>query len=211
MKKHPYLPAGLIGILDLVLIALTAVLLATAPKPREAAAGTAASGSTQTAEEEAAESHTSSYAGLITAETSSTPTPTPTAAPEPTATPTTTPTAAPTSTPTPEAEETSDSAEMSDADFIFPSSSTQQLTEAQIRAAVSTKAQCQRAINEIYARHGYLFHREKNADDYDYFNSLGWYQAMSKVDSASAVEAGFNSVEKANINLLLSVRSTMSS
>ncbi len=208
MKKHPYLPAGIVGILDLVLLAALVLLFAGESGHREAAAGTAAVSAAAGTEEEGTEAHTSSYAGMITAETSATPTPTPEATPTPTPTPAATP--APTPTPTPEAEEET-TAEMQDSDFLFPNSNTAVLTEAEIRSVVSTKAQCQRAVNEIYARHGYLFHREKNASDYDYFNSLGWYQAMSKIDSASAVEAQFNSVEKANINLLLAVRSTMSS
>ncbi|MDO4616314.1 MAG: YARHG domain-containing protein [Lachnospiraceae bacterium] len=202
MKKHPYLPAGILGVMDLLLVGLAVGLLTGSSGKSEAAAGKAAVD--QTEQSELAESHTSSFTGLITAEISAESTPEPTPVPTPEATPV--PTAAPTPTPTPEPEE---STEISGSDFIFPESDSTVLTEAQVRAAVSTKAQCQRAVNEIYARHGYQFHREKNASDYDYFMSLGWYQSMTKTESASAVEAQFNAVEKANIDLLLAVRETL--
>lgn len=199
MKKRTLLLAGAVGILDLVLIALTVGLLAGAPKQKEAAAGIAAvSEKTETTKDQ----YTSSYKGVIKAQLSTTPEPTPTPTPEPTPIPTPTPT--PTPEPTPEPHR-----EMDPADFIFPNSSTEALDAGYVSSVVTSKAQCQRAVNEIFARHGYQFHREKNAADYDYFNSLGWYQAMSKVDSATAVEATFNAVEKANIDLLLQIREGM--
>lgn len=197
MKKKTLLLAGVFGVLDVVLIGLTVGLLAGAPKQKDAAAGTAA---VAVETEEQKEEHTSSYRGVIRAQLSTTPTPTPEATPEPTPTPT----PAPTPEPTPEP-----SREMDPADFIFPNSSSEVLDAAYVSSVVSSKAECQRAVNEIFARHGYQFHREKNAADYDYFNSLGWYQAMSKVDSSTAVEASFNAVEKANIDLLLKIREGM--
>ena len=204
--------AVIIGILDAALIACIIMLFVFSNQSTSAQDTETASRTTETAEEflagaeDSAESSAMVSNGLIQAEYGgqvTTPTPLPTATPTPTPLPTVTltPTAAPTTAPT-----DGDTSVMQDSDFIFPDSSNSVLSQEQI-STLTTKEQCQRAINEIYARHGYQFHADKNATDYNYFNSLGWYQALPKVDSQDEVRASFNSVELENVNALVAYES----
>ncbi|MBE7042278.1 MAG: YARHG domain-containing protein [Ruminococcaceae bacterium] len=52
--------------------------------------------------------------------------------------------------------------------------------------------------NEIYARHGYIFQTQKYIN---YFNAQSWY--VPSVPAASFNTSVFNSVEQANLNLLI--------
>ncbi|MEG2860010.1 MAG: YARHG domain-containing protein [Clostridia bacterium] len=58
-----------------------------------------------------------------------------------------------------------------DDDYIFPASDYKKLTRSQILGI--PKSQWGYARNEIYARHGYEFHKAKYAD---YFESKNWYE-----------------------------------
>ena len=91
-------------------------------------------------------------------------------------------------------------------DFIFPDSCTQLITQEEMEQKLTSGSDCQRAVNEIYARHGYLFHEDKNPVDYQYFNSKTWYQALEKVDSQEKVRNEFNSIEIANVDALMAFK-----
>lgn len=57
------------------------------------------------------------------------------------------------------------------------------------------------AINEIYARHGYVFKTEKYAE---YFSSQEWYTPDANLSDAYIKDALFNDYEKENLKILLS-------
>lgn len=87
------------------------------------------------------------------------------------------------------------------ADGIFPHSSSAYLTESEIAATLAActgyspgKGYAQDAINEIYARNGYIF---KTAEVLQYYQSKSWY-----VPNSSFSEADFNEYEKHNLALL---------
>lgn len=86
-------------------------------------------------------------------------------------------------------------------DDIFPHSSSAYLTESEIAATLAAcsgyspgKGYAQDAINEIYARNGYIF---KTAEVLEYYQSKSWY-----VPNNSFSEADFNEYEKHNLALL---------
>ena len=86
-------------------------------------------------------------------------------------------------------------------DFIFPQSSTRYLTESEIKAKLGTMSgyspsgsYAQDAINEIYARNGYVFQKENTSS---YYNAQSWYQPDPNFSAAD-----FNDYETKNITLL---------
>lgn len=86
-------------------------------------------------------------------------------------------------------------------DFIFPHSSSAYLTESEIAATLAAcsgyspgKGYAQDAINEIYARNGYIF---KTAEVRDYYQAKSWY-----IPNSSFSDADFNEYEKHNLALL---------
>ena len=88
-----------------------------------------------------------------------------------------------------------------ESDFVFPESSTRQLTRAEIQNTLSGMVGtpvsgnfAQDAINEIYARNGYVF---KDDSIRSYYNTKPWYYPDS-----SFTTGDFNSTEKYNIKLL---------
>lgn len=88
-----------------------------------------------------------------------------------------------------------------ESDFVFPYSSTRQLSRGEIEATLSgmvgspvSNSFAQDAINEIYARNGYVF---KTDSIRSYYESKPWYWPDS-----SFTTSDFNSVEKYNISLL---------
>lgn len=83
--------------------------------------------------------------------------------------------------------------------FVFPDSDTELLTDAQIQNKVLDDATCRRAINEIYARHGYEFTKQENID---YFNTYDWYKNMTKEPDMTVVSSRFSAVEKSNVEKL---------
>ena len=200
MRKLTTVLAIVIGAADIVLAAAVVFM-------NMQGNATKAGASTETAAYESnedtyynEENYTESYAGMVIAAREEGMTePTPTATPEPT----------PTATPEPTAAPTTDTTAIPDSDFIFPDSDVALITEDQMKASLPDAASWQRAVNEIYARHGYQFHQDKNPTDYAYFNSLAWYQALAKVDSQDAVRASFNSVEKANVDALVAYRNAV--
>lgn len=85
------------------------------------------------------------------------------------------------------------------AGFVFPDSDTTALTDSRIKETVKDYATCRRAINEIYARHGYAFTKQENID---YFNTYDWYKNMEKEPDMTKVSRQFNSIEKSNVEKL---------
>ena len=51
--------------------------------------------------------------------------------------------------------------------FVFPDSDTTVITKTRMKETLTSKSLCRRAINELYARHGYQFTKQENTD---YFN-----------------------------------------
>lgn len=86
-------------------------------------------------------------------------------------------------------------------DFVFPDSSSRKLSYSEISAKLSSMGGssvsgsfAQDAINEIYARNGYVF---KNSSIRAYYESKPWYYANPNFTTSD-----FNEVEKYNIDLL---------
>lgn len=86
-------------------------------------------------------------------------------------------------------------------DFVFPDSSSRKLSRSEISATLSYMSgyspagnYAQDAINEIYARNGYVF---KTSNIRAYYESKPWYYA----DSSFTIN-DFSSIEKYNISLL---------
>lgn len=113
----------------------------------------------------------------------------PTDTPRPAATQVPVVTAEPTPKPTQKA--TAKPSTGTDSSYIFPNSSTQKLTEAEIRAV--DKSLWAYGRNEIYARHGYEF---KNSTYRKYFENKTWYTPGGFSTS------DLNSVEWYNMELL---------
>lgn len=91
--------------------------------------------------------------------------------------------------------ETGDQSDGKYSGFVFPDSDTVLLTDERISETVTDAATCRRAINEIYARHGYEFTLQENID---FFNQYDWYKDMAKESDMAKVAAAFSSTEKAN-------------
>ena len=99
-------------------------------------------------------------------------------------------------------------------DFIFPYSSTQMLTDADLTKLEGASVEeehynSQLAINEILVRYGYAFDPEQGGsakEAYDRFEGLAWYEAAKPYcPSASASEMLYtyiNSTELANIDII---------
>lgn len=83
--------------------------------------------------------------------------------------------------------------------FVFPDSNIMLLTDIQISQRIINPSTCRRAINEIYARHGFAFTKQENID---YFNTYDWYKNMKKETNMDIVSSEFSSVEKANVEKL---------
>lgn len=94
---------------------------------------------------------------------------------------------------------TTDTGEDPYAGFVFPDSDTVIITKAEMKTTLTTRSLCRRAVNEIYARHGYQFSKQENTD---YFNQYDWYRNMPKETDMSVVASEFSSVEKKNVEAL---------
>ena len=80
--------------------------------------------------------------------------------------------------------------------FIFSDSSTRKLTSTEVSKLSDTELQY--AINEIYARNGYVF---KDKELKTYFNSMPWYTPNPSFSTSQ-----LNDIESYNINLLTKYR-----
>lgn len=91
-----------------------------------------------------------------------------------------------------------------DEDYILPSHR-RALTESDIEGMDLT--QIQRAINEMYARHGYTFSDSTNVD---YFSAQDWYEPVPG-KTQEQVSAEFDEIEKENLEFLTTRRSELRS
>ena len=90
--------------------------------------------------------------------------------------------------------------ETGSSEYILPESNTRYLDASEVSSLGEEKLQ--RAINEIYARHGRVFTTPENDT---YFRSKSWYQPVEgKTDEQ--IEAELNDFEKANVDLMNSYR-----
>ena len=87
------------------------------------------------------------------------------------------------------------------AEYIFPTSNSEYLTEADL--AGLTKSEIQMAINEIYARHNRKFVLKEVQD---HFNSKSWY--IGTIEAADFNVNVMNQYEGANINLMVECMKT---
>ncbi len=87
-------------------------------------------------------------------------------------------------------------------DVLYPSD-TQRITREELEG--KTRAESYMLINEIYARHGYIFKSGGEAEKY--FNTQKWYTPVTS--NAAKVEAKFNAVEKDNLNTLMDYQREM--
>ncbi len=84
------------------------------------------------------------------------------------------------------------------AEFIFPYSDTENLTESQLQSL--SQDQLALAKNEIIARHGWIFTDEPYKS---YFESKSWYKgAIQPQEFDTNCEIALNETEKANIELI---------
>ncbi len=88
-------------------------------------------------------------------------------------------------------------------EYLYPSD-TVRITRAELEGM--SRADSSRLINEIYARHGYIFGGEGSSNQ-QYFSSKSWYTPVTK--DASQVEKQFNAVETANIKTLVDYQKEM--
>ena len=86
---------------------------------------------------------------------------------------------------------------------LFPQSSSAYLTRSDLYGL--SLEQIQRAINEIYARNGYIF--QSSMTEKEYFESQPWY--VGTETDMDAVRSKFNQYEKANEELLAEYRNTL--
>ena len=77
--------------------------------------------------------------------------------------------------------------------IIFPTSSMKVISKKKIAALSDSKLR--KAINEIYARHGYKFN---NKDLLEYYSKYDWYEPTES--DQQAVKDSFNSTEQTNIS-----------
>jgi len=89
--------------------------------------------------------------------------------------------------------------------WIFPDSNQRLLSPDEL-ARLSSSQQARQAINEIYARKGFIF---KSADGRAYAKSLGsLYRPVSGMNE-DAIEASLSSIEKQNRDALVKTRAQL--
>ena len=104
-------------------------------------------------------------------------------------------------------------------DFLFPYSSTQVLTDADLQYLLSLSAhdmhfEAQLAISEIYARYGYTFKQSKPTSDYvrARIEDKSWYQQVQAINPSQDQETlrwnYFNDTERKNVQILLDFQNT---
>ncbi len=87
--------------------------------------------------------------------------------------------------------------------LIFPDSSTRRLTESEVKALSDDELQS--AINELWARNGYIFTDKPELNEY--YSQYDWYEGKyTKEEFEKKKDDLMSSIEKANENLLASER-----
>ena len=87
--------------------------------------------------------------------------------------------------------------------FIFPDSDREEIPDEKIKAL--SDEELRMAINEIWARHGYIF---RNQDILDYYRQFDWYEEKIPADEwdKNGQEEYLNDVELHNIKKLTDER-----
>ena len=87
--------------------------------------------------------------------------------------------------------------------FIFPNSDTEEIPDSAIKAL--SDEDLRMAINEIWARHGYIF---RNKDILDYYRQFDWYEEKIPADEwdSHGQDYYLNSIEKKNIEKMTKER-----
>ena len=88
-----------------------------------------------------------------------------------------------------------------DGGFIFPNSDSELIE--QWEAENLSDSDLTYAINEIYARHGYIF---KSAELREYYEQLSWY--TGEIPASEFSVDCFNQIEQQNWNLLVKERNS---
>lgn len=88
--------------------------------------------------------------------------------------------------------------------FIFPDSDTKLIQQSEIEGL--SDSDLNYAINEIYARHGYIF---RDKDMYRYFKQFSWYKDEVPANEFSLY--AFNQIEQQNWSLLVNERNSRKS
>ena len=83
-----------------------------------------------------------------------------------------------------------------DGDFVLPKFRTKYYKKSDLKKL--SKSEVRRAVNDIYAFHGYIFTTDENIN---YYSQMDWYQGT--VTSMEDSEKHFNAYEKANKDLLV--------
>ncbi|MGN1051320.1 MAG: YARHG domain-containing protein [Acutalibacteraceae bacterium] len=79
--------------------------------------------------------------------------------------------------------------------FSYSTVSSRLLTQSEVKGVSYYNLQC--AINEVYARHGYIFHDQAWKD---MFESKSWYEPVS--NNQNKIEKTFSKIEKQNIDTM---------
>lgn len=95
--------------------------------------------------------------------------------------------------------EPADASDVQESGFVFPNSSTELIE--QWEAEGLSDRDLMYAINEIYARHGYIF---QNVEMREYYEQFSWY--AGEVSSSEFSVDCFNQTELDNWNLLVNER-----
>lgn len=93
---------------------------------------------------------------------------------------------------------------LSTAEYVLPDSDMRYLEweEVEALADYGGKDLIRLAVNEMYARHGFVFKKPKNQE---YFERKSWYYPQPGLTDSYVKEHLFNDYEKANLEMLLKV------
>lgn len=96
------------------------------------------------------------------------------------------------------------SQDLSTAEYVLPDSDMRylELEEVEALADYGGKNLIRLAVNEMYARHGFVFKKPKNQE---YFERKSWYYPQPGLTDSYVKEHLFNDYEKANLEMLLKV------
>lgn len=96
------------------------------------------------------------------------------------------------------------SQDLSTAEYVLPDSDMRylELEEVEALADYGGKDLIRLAVNEMYARHGFVFKKPKNQE---YFERKSWYYPQPGLTDSYVKEHLFNDYEKANLEMLLKV------
>lgn len=96
------------------------------------------------------------------------------------------------------------SQDLSTAEYVLPDSDMRylELEEVEALANYGGKDLIRLAVNEMYARHGFVFKKPKNQE---YFERKSWYYPQPGLTDSYVKEHLFNDYEKANLEMLLKV------